>query len=618
MKKPSTGVLTVAASAWITVCAALVLYFANAAVGTVRANTASNEDASAFVARMNRELDIQLRLLNSAGWAQQTYINPDTEYLNAQANERYLEWLTNTINASKRFDNQTLDLKTRRAISLLKLSSSAPAPDNAAKRAELAQVMTRLDAMYGEGKYCPTGPESCRNLEQLSQTIATSRDYAELLEAWNGWHTISRDMRPKYQRFVELANAGAQELGFADLGALWRAGYDMPADQFAAETERLWSQVKPLYDQLHCYARGRLQTKYGKDRVPSGKPIPAHLLGNMWAQQWNKIYDDLLKPYPNASIESADRELQAQKWDPVRMTRSAESFYTSIGFPKLPDSFWKFSMFTRPRDREVVCHASAWDMNPGSSDVRIKMCMQPTEEELFTIYHELGHVYYYLWYRDLPAVFRTGAHDGFHEAIGDTVNLSVTPSYLHSIGLVSAVKPSREAVINQQMKMALDKIAFLPFGKLIDQWRWKVFSGEIQPANYNQAWWDLRRQYQGVAPPNNRSEADFDPGAKYHIPGNTPYTRYFLSFILQFQFHQSLCAAAGHRGPLHECSVFRNAEAGRRFGEMLQRGQSEPWQDTMEKLTGTRQMDGRAIIEYFGPLMNWLKKENRRQQCGWE
>jgi peptidyl-dipeptidase A len=605
------------ASAWVTGCIALAVQFGTAAFNTVAA-TPSSEPADQFIARVNRELDLQLRTLNSAGWAQQTYINPDTEFLNAQANERYLEWFDGAVRQARSYDPATLSAQTRRAINLLKLNTSAPAPSDAAKRSELTQIMARLDAMYGEGKYCPKGPESCRNLDQLAKTLATSRNYDELTEAWTGWHTISRDMRPKYQRFVELANEGSRELGFADLGAMWRSGYDMPADQFADETERLWSQVKPLYDQLHCYTRGRLQQKYGKDKVPDRKPIPAQLLGNMWAQQWNKVYDDILKPFPDASIESADRELQKQNWDAPRMTRSAESFYTSIGFPKLPDSFWVQSMLTRPRDREVVCHASAWDMNPASGDVRIKMCMQQTEEELFTVYHELGHVYYYLWYRQLPALFRGGAHDGFHEAIGDTVNLSVTPGYLHSIGLVSAVKPSREAVINQQMKMALDKIAFLPFGKLIDQWRWKVFSGEIKPENYNQAWWDLRRKYQGLAPPVPRSEADFDPGAKYHVPGNTPYTRYFLSFVMQFQFHKALCAAAGNKSPLHECSVYGNAEAGRRFAEMLQLGQSEPWQDTMQKLTGTREMDARAIIEYFGPLMQWLRKENRKQQCGWE
>jgi peptidyl-dipeptidase A len=285
---------------------------------------------------------------------------------------------------------------------------------------------------------------------------------------------------------------------------------------------------------------------------------------------------------------------------------------------QLPEVFWQRSMLVRPRDREVVCHASAWNMDPAQNDVRIKMCMTPTEEDLFTIYHELGHVYYYLHYNTLPNLFRSGANDGFHEAIGDTVNLSVTPGYLAKIGLIPAVKPSEQAVINQQMKIALDKIAFLPFGRLIDQWRWKVFSGEIKPENYNQAWWDLRRHYQGIAPPVARTEADFDPGAKFHIPDNTPYTRYFLSYILQFQFHKALCEASGYQGPLHECSVFGSKEAGQKYAQMLALGQSQPWPDTLEKLTGKREIDASAIIEYFQPLIAWLKEQNKNQRCGWE
>jgi len=425
-------------------------------------------------------------------------------------------------------------------------------------------------------------------------------------------------MREPYRRFAELANEGAKELGYKDLGVMWRARYDMTPEEFDAVAEKLWQQVKPLYDALHCHTRAQLAKKYGEDKVPAGKPIPVQLLGNMWAQQWNNIYDDLLKPYPAASIESADKQLKAQKWDSVRMTRSAESFYTSIGFQQLPQTFWQRSMLVRPRDREVVCHASAWDMDPKTNDVRIKMCMNPTEEDLFTIYHELGHVYYYLHYNTLPNRFRTGANDGFHEAIGDTVNLSVTPAYLAKIGLISPVKPSGEAVINQQMKIALDKIAFLPFGRLIDLWRWKVFSGQIAPDHYNQAWWDLRKQYQGVAPPVARTEADFDPGAKYHIPANTPYTRYFLSFILQFQFHKALCNAAGYKGPLHECSIFGSKQAGEKFGQMLALGASQPWPDTLEKLTGSREIDASAIIEYFQPLIAWLKEQNQGRQCGWE
>jgi len=582
-------------------------------------------DAKAFVAKVNEELIPLNRELNAAGWVQSTYITADTEYLNSLTTSRLLEFFSRKAGEAKAFDPAKQDASTARSLMLIKLAVSAPAPADAAKRDELATLSTDLEAMYGRGKYCPQGKTvlkfgsdegGCKNLDALGEIIATSRNYDEITEAWTGWHTISRPMRAKYTRFAELANEGARELGFEDLGVLWRSRYDMSAGDFEKEADRLYSQVEPLYKSLHCYARKRLATKYGADKVPAGKPIPAHLLGNMWAQQWNRVYDDLLKPYPNASIETADRQLQAQGWDPIRMTKSAESFYTSIGFPSLPEKFWERSMFSRPRDRDVVCHASAYDMDEGD-DVRIKMCMKPIEEDLFTVYHELGHVYYYLWYKDQPQLFQDGAHDGFHEAIGDAVNLSVTPAYLHQIGLVRAVKPSQEAVINQQMKMALEKIAFLPFGRLIDQWRWGVFSGAIKPADYNKAWWELREKYQGLSPPVPRSEEDFDPGAKYHIPGNTPYTRYFLSFILQFQLHKALCDASGFKGPLNECSIFGNKEAGRRYGEMLSLGSSQPWPDTLEKLTGTRTMDASAIIDYFKPLEGWLAEQNKNESCGW-
>jgi len=577
---------------------------------------AANESADEFVTRVNGELTARAQEAQAAGFTLDVFITPDTQLLNARANDRYLAYLSKAVAEARRYDTQKLSPATARALMKLRLNVAAPAPDDARKRARLTQLEAQLEAKYGEGKYCPTGPASCKNLDQLSEILARSRNYEELTEAWKGWHGVGAGMREDYTQFVALANEGARELGFKDLGVMWRAGYVMSPEEFDTESERLWQQVKPLYDGLHCYARARLARRYGEGKVPPGKPIPAQLLGNMWAQQWNKIYPDILKPYPRASIETADTLLAAQKWDAGRMAHSAESFYTSLGFPQLPRTFWERSMLTRPRDREVVCHASAWDLAT-TGDVRIKACLKPTEQDLFTIYHELGHVYYFLSYANQPFLFRDGANDGFHEAIGDTVNLSVTPAYLARIGLVRAVTPSHEALINQQMKMALEKIAFLPFGRLIDQWRWRVFSGEITPGNYNSSWWELRRRYQGIAPPVPRSEADFDPGAKYHIPDNTPYTRYFLSFILQFQFHKALCAAAGNQGPLYECSNYGSREAGRRFADMLSLGASQPWQEALEKLTGTRRIDAAAISEYFQPLMQWLSEQNRGQQCGW-
>ncbi len=588
---------------------------------TLHARPPHELTADEFVARLNRELGELVIERESAGWVEDTYITADTELLAAKASERLLGYVSQAAEDARRYQRQALSPATARALLLLRQGLSAPAPRDAAKRAELARLGARLEATYGAGKYCEPAKDGaaaapCQSIDELSAVLATSRDYAALTEAWRRWHTISVPMRADYARFVTLANEGAREFGYTDLGAMWRSGYDMPPEAFAAEASRLYGQVAPLYQALHCYVRERLARRYGAERVAPGQPIPAQLLGNLWAQEWGKIYD-LVEPYPGASDLDTDGALRAQHYDAVRMVKNAEQFYGSLGFPPLPASFWQRSMLTRPRDRDVVCHASAWTLDL-KDDVRLKMCAEVDTESLKTIYHELGHLYYDLAYQDQPLLFANGAHDGFHEAIGDTITLSMTPAYLERIGLVTGASRSREATINQQMKQALDKIAFLPFGKLIDEWRWQVFAGEITPANYNAAWWALKRKYQGVSAPLPRSEADFDAGAKYHVPGNTPYTRYLLALILQFQFHKALCNAAGYHGPLHECSVYGSAEAGRRFRAMLAAGASRPWPETLEKLTGTRRMDAAAINEYFAPLAAWLREQNAGQRCGWD
>jgi peptidyl-dipeptidase A len=381
--------------------------------------------------------------------------------------------------------------------------------------------------------------------------------------------------------------------------------------------ERLWGQVKPLYEGLHCYVRRRLSEKYGASKVPADGLIPAHLLGNMWAQEWGNIYP-LVEPYKGAADLDVTTALQKKKYDAQKLVRLGERFFTSLGLDPLPDTFWQRSLFTQPRDRDVVCHASAWDVN-FNNDLRIKMCIKIDEEDLITIHHELGHDYYFMYYHTLPVLYQAGANDGFHEGIGDTLALSVTPSYLYQAGLLPVEpKKNEKALINLQMKEALDKIAFLPFGKLIDQWRWNVFSGKITPENYNAAWWALRRKYQGIdAPEGARGEDMFDAGAKYHIPANVPYTRYFLARILQFQFHRALCKAIGHQGYLHDCSIFGSRDAGDKLKAMLALGASKPWPEALAVLDGERAMDASAIVDYFAPLMQWLEKENQGQKCGW-
>ena len=569
----------------------------------------------AFLEQVNARLEELGKQRGAAGWVRATYITEDTGVLLARAAEDYLKFYSEAVESSRAYADRDLEPRTARDLMQLRLGTSMPAPDDAAKRKQLAETAVRLGGLYGASKYCDDAG-NCQGLDTLEPVMADSDStYDQLLEAWTGWRTISPPMREDYATFVRLANEGAREVGFADLGEMWRSGYDMSADEFRAEAARLWEQVSPLYEQLHCYVRDELANKYGEDKVSRDGPIPAHLLGNMWAQQWGEIYD-VVTPYPGVADLDVTAALQEQGYTAEQMTRNAESFFTSLGLPELPETFWERSMLVKPADREVQCHASAWNVL-GGDDVRIKMCIEPIQEHLTTIYHELGHIYYYLAYEDQPPLYQTGAHDGFHEAIGDAVTLSMTPKYLQSIGLVKSVEDSDKATINTQMKMALDKIAFLPFGKLIDEWRWDVFAGNITPENYNSGWWALREKYQGIQAPVTRTEADFDPGAKYHIPNNVPYTRYFLSFILQFQFQKALCDAAGYEGPLHECSVFGSTEAGAPFWEMLQAGSSEPWPETLEKLTGTRQMDAAAITEYFDPLLAWLQVRNEGKTCGW-
>lgn len=574
----------------------------------------SEESAAEFLIRVEQEMLELDKETGAAYWVRATHITPDTGLLAAKAGERQLAFLSKIVEQAKRYKDTSMDAETARGIELILRGSAMPAPDDEDLRAELSQIATDLEGMYGAGKYCDVDGK-CSSLPELENVLSASRDYDEQLQAWLGWRTVSPPMRDKYQRFVELANAGAQEFGAANLGEMWKGGYDMDVAEFEAETERLWGQVEPLYEALHCHVRANLSDFYGAEKVADQGPIPAHLLGNMWAQTWSNLYP-LIEPYPGVASLDVTAALDAQNYDAVRMTETAEAFFTSLGLPELPDSFWRNSMLTKPADRDVVCHASAWDLDNGN-DPRIKQCVEVNEEQLATLHHELGHIYYYLMYKDQRPLFKGGAHDGFHEAIGDTIVLSMTPDYLRDKGLVDTVVVSDEATINEQMKLALDKIAFLPFGKLIDQWRWKVFAGEIKPEQYNQGWWALREQYQGIAAPVARSEANFDPGAKFHIPGNTPYTRYFLSHVMQFQFHKALCDAAGYTGPLHRCSIYGNEQAGDKLGQMLALGASQPWPEAMQALTGQREMDASAIIDYFAPLMAWLEEQNQGRQCGW-
>jgi peptidyl-dipeptidase A len=578
-------------------------------------STPTVAEAERFIAKAEtRLLDLWIKS-GRASWVSENFITDDTEQISADADAAVKAATTELANEAKRYEKLSLPPDVARKFKLLKLSVDIPAPHDAAAQAELAKIAASLDGDYGKGTWCPDDKkENCKQLPDIEKIMANSRDPQELLNAWKGWHAIAPPMRERYIRLVDLANQGSREMGFADTGAMWRSNYDMPPDDFAKELDRLWEQVRPLYVSLHAYVRWKLAEKYGKDLVREDAPIPAHLLGNMWSQEWNNIYP-LLNP-PNAgSGPDVGAALRAKNVDAQGMVRYAEGFFKSLGFEPLPATFWERSLFTKPRDREVVCHASAWDIDY-KDDLRIKVCIDPTAEDFTTVHHELGHNFYQRAYDDLSPLFMNSANDGFHEAIGDTIALSVTPEYLKQIGLIDTVSPP-SADIGLLLDRALDKVAFLPFGLLVDQWRWKVFSGEIKPADYNKSWWELRRKYQGVAPPEERSEAYFDPGAKYHVAANVPYTRYFLAYILQFQFHRALCKEAGYTGPLNRCSIYGNKAAGAKLAKMLAMGASKPWPDALEAMTGQRQMDATAILDYFAPLKKWLDEQNAGHKVGW-
>jgi peptidyl-dipeptidase A len=575
------------------------------------------EEAKKFIEHAEDEL-FQLGLkAERAEWVANNFITDDTEAIASDADEVVNTAATKYAKEAHRFDQVNLAPELARKRLLLELAAGFPAPDDAKAQKELAQILASLNGDYGKGKWCPDGTDKpCMDITKIERILATSRDPEELKRAWIGWHAVGAPMRQRYARMVELGNAGAKQLGYADVGALWRSNYDMAPDAFAKEMDRLWTQLQPLYLSLHAYVRGQLAKKYGKEVVPANGPIPIHLLGNLWGQEWNNIYPLLDAP---KSAESYDltKILVGRKTDPKGMVKYGEGFFTSLGFPPLPETFWERSLFTKPADRDVVCHASAWDVD-NKDDLRIKMCIQITEEDFRVIHHELGHNFYQRAYNTQPPLFDDSANDGFHEAVGDTIALSVTPAYLKRIGLIDEVPPLSDD-ISYLLEKSLEKVAFLPFGLVIDKWRWEVFSGQIKPEEYNKAWWELKRKYQGVAPPVARTEADFDPGAKYHVPANVPYARYFLADIYQFQFHRALCKTSGVEGPLNRCSIYGNKEAGEKLNRMLSMGKSKPWPEALEVLTGQREMDATALADYFAPLKTWLDEQNKKNgyAVGW-
>lgn len=575
-------------------------------------------DAEAFVQRAERELS-DFSVINArAAWVNATYITQDTDALAAYFGTIGTEMGVRFAGEAARYANAPgIDANTRRKLNILRTGLTLPAPTTAGAAAELNRISTELSSTYGRGRGTMGGEQLTGN--EIEARMGTVRNPDQLREMWTSWNdNVGSPMRGGFTRMTEISNAGARELGFADTGAMWRSQYDMSPDEFAALTERLWGEVRPLYEQIHCFARAGLNRQYGDAVQPATGPIRADLLGNLWAQEWGNIYDVVA---PQGEGQGAPYDLtqllERANYTPERIVRQGESFFTSLGFAQLPETFWQRSMITQPRDREVICHASAWDLD-NQDDLRIKMCTRVNGDDFVTVHHELGHNFYQRAYNTQPFLYMNSANDGFHEAIGDTIALSVTPEYLVQIGLLQQNQMPNEAQDRALLlRQALDKIAFLPFGLLMDRYRWGIYSGQITPDRYQAAWDEMRLQYQGIVPPSPRSEQNFDAGGKYHTAASVPYTRYFLARILQFQFYKAACEQAGWRGPLHRCSFYGNREVGRRLNEMLAMGASRPWPEALQAFTGTREMSAQPMVEYFQPLLGWLREQNRGRQCGW-
>ncbi|MEM9620714.1 MAG: M2 family metallopeptidase [Pseudomonadota bacterium] len=570
--------------------------------------------AAAFVERVEQHYVEFGEYRARVAWLRATNINYDSNWLLEQVNAEDTRSRVAFAAEAAQFNDLKLTAELRRKLELIKLAPNLAVPQQPGAAARLAALNTRMATRYSTGRIQLDGQSVRRN--DLESLMGEIRDPAKLAYIWHQWREVAKPMAGDYAAIVDISNAGARELGYPDTGSMWRLRYEMPADAFREELERLWLQIKPLYSALHCHVRARLNEHYGDEVVPLDQPLRADLLGNMWAQQWTNIYDLVAPPADTTGI-NLSATLKAQNYTPEAMVRLGEGFFSSLGFAPLPESFWQRSMLEQPAGRQVVCHASAWNLD-GADDLRIKMCTKVNADDFYTVYHELGHNYYQRAYKHQSPLFRTGANSGFHEAIGDMIALSITPDYLRQVGLLDSV-PDPDADISLLMRQALDKIAFMPFGLLLDQWRWQVFAGEVEAEDYNALWWQLRQQYQGVRPPTPRTPAHFDPGSKYHIANHVSYTRYFLAHVLQFQFHAAACRRAGWpaQQPLHRCSIYGSAEAGEAFGAMLGAGRARPWPETLEAFTGSRQIDGSAVREYFAPLAAYLAKENANRQCGW-
>ncbi|XP_025976569.2 angiotensin-converting enzyme 2 [Dromaius novaehollandiae] len=585
------------------------------------------EQAQIFLTEFNIKAEDISYESSLASWNYNTNI---TEETSMKMNEADAKWSAFYDEASRNASNFPLanitdDLIRLQIQSLQDRGSSVLSSE---KYTRLSTVLNTMSTIYSTGTVCkPSDPFNCLVLEPgLDAIMADSTDYHERLWAWEGWRAdVGRLMRPLYEEYVDLKNEAAKLNGYSDYGDYWRANYeaDYPEaykysrDQLIEDVEKTFEQIKPLYEQLHAYVRHRLEQFYGPELISSTGCIPAHLLGDMWGRFWTNLYA-LTVPYPakpNIDVTSAMVE---NNWDVLKIFKTAEAFFASVGLYNMTEGFWNNSMLTEPTDnRKVVCHPTAWDM--GKEDYRIKMCTKVTMDDFLTAHHEMGHIEYDMAYSHLPYLLRSGANEGFHEAVGEIMSLSAaTPQHLKSLGLLEPTfQEDAETEINFLLKQALTIVGTMPFTYMLEKWRWMMFNGKITKQEWMKRWWEMKREIVGVVEPVLHDETYCDPAALFHVANDYSFIRYYTRTIYQFQFQEALCKAAEHTGPLHTCDITNSTAAGQNLRQMLELGRSKPWTQALESITGEKYMNATPLLNYFEPLFNWLQKNNSGRSVGW-
>ncbi len=573
------------------------------------------ETPAAFIVRAEQELTLADAANQRAQWVNQTNLNEDTNWLAARASERFTAVQMNLARTAATYRSRDIDPIIARKLALLAVAVRSPAPPSSDQAGQWADLRTRLVARYNQQRVVD-GERMLGSYGEVRHAMETTRDPEALLHLWHEWHAVGHDLEDDYARYVALSRQGAQSLGFHDVGELWRSVYDMSPTEMAADTERLWAEIRPLYAALHCHTRAALSKAYGAGvQAPAG-PIRIELTRNPMGMYWVGAYDLLATGLPTPGYD-LDHLLESHPSSGEALAHYADRFWTSTGLPAMPASFWTRSLFDKPSDRTVACSGSAAIVGD-PTDVRLKMCVGNNALDFSTVHHEVGHAVYALAYQEQPYLFRGAANDAFHEAVADLGALSITPAYLQAIGIITPAEAlGADQDLGLLLRMALQRVTFLPFSLIVDRWRWQVYAGAVPPAQYDATWWSLVAQYQGLMPGETRPEGSFDIAALPHITSDISYIRYFYAYLIEFQLFKAACDAAGWTGPLHRCSLYGNAAAGAHLRPMLAMGASRPGADALEAGTGARRVSAEGLLAYFAPLRAYLDAQNQERQCGW-